>query len=196
MEVRVPTQSPIDHVTSHDVFTQLSATRIYPVLECKLSDVGSLPPLYGSPNYMYPVFFFFKLFITCMHHQYLTMLYMQSISYCTFLQLASGQCLLTVEMHQFQNLHSVVIRNQNRPFCCCDNITLCVKNLENTTCGPHCDTSFVVTRMSENEDSDPYPLSMFSDDFKNSPATNTNLSTFHFVIENSTTLQSVRVQVG
>ena len=115
-------------------------------------------------------------------------IYMYLNDFFTYFQLASAQCLLTVELCQFQNLHNVVFANLShmRAFCCCDNIIdNCVGSLEdNITCDPHCDTSFMVT-IPGCPEPEPCSVPVFSDDFINSPAINANKSVFHFVYLNS-----------
>ena len=88
------------------------------------------------------------------------------------LQLVYGQCILNVQLHQFDNIYNVEIRPEQTPsqFCCCDQGgDTCQTNLtafSTTECDSYvsCDTYFVAT-LSECQISDPCPATLLSDVF-------------------------------
>ena len=97
------------------------------------------------------------------------------------LQLVYCQCILSIQLHEFQNIHSAEIRqiNSTDVYCCCDQgDDYCEENLpqlSTTTCGSTnpCDTYFVAT-LSTFLPSDSFSAMLSSDTFHNSSSTDVN----------------------
>ena len=105
--------------------------------------------------------------------------------YC-YIQLVDGQCILNVQLHQFQNIYNVEIRPENArgQYCCCDQGDgTCRQNLFATECASDefCDTYFVIT-WSDNLNLEPYSTILLSDVLTNtSTSTDVNYN-FQFLL--------------